>query len=269
MLKSRKKMLLSSIAMLLVALVALGSATFAWYFTNNTVTAETTQFSAASSDGLVIRHVNVGSDGWSDKITDLVGNVAGTDNKAGLTPASITYSNLSSLRGGTGQSDAFDHYQMDGDPTYVAVPTAQTNTNSYFLVDKFWVASSNSQTDNDVQFNVKCSTVADSTKYLNLAVYVGNTLTKVITWDNSNSGTVGKFKDGSTANSVVVDTNTYSGVVKAAATVDCGKISCGPKGGVDSGTCITIIGFADGFNSRCKSSSVDTTVGTVTFEFTT
>ena len=42
--KSRKKMLLSSIAMLLVALVALGSATFAWYITNATVTAEKTQF---------------------------------------------------------------------------------------------------------------------------------------------------------------------------------------------------------------------------------
>ena len=52
MLKSRKKMLLSSIAMLLVALVALGSATFAWYFSNPQVKAEEATIGASTAEGL-------------------------------------------------------------------------------------------------------------------------------------------------------------------------------------------------------------------------
>ena len=67
MTKSRKRMLLSSIAMLLVALVALGSATFAWYVSNATVTASTTQAKASTADGLVIRKTT--SDTWADSIT--------------------------------------------------------------------------------------------------------------------------------------------------------------------------------------------------------
>lgn len=52
--KSRKKILLSSIAMLLVALVALGSATYAWFTVNKTVTAGTMQITAAAPSGLQI-----------------------------------------------------------------------------------------------------------------------------------------------------------------------------------------------------------------------
>ncbi len=48
MTKSRKKILLSSIAMLLVALVALGSATFAWFTVQKTVTADTMKVSATA-----------------------------------------------------------------------------------------------------------------------------------------------------------------------------------------------------------------------------
>ena len=74
MTKSRKKMLLSSIAMLLVALVALGSATFAWYITNNEVTAKTSQFSAASAEGLVIRQLDsteTSERDWTNKLEHL------------------------------------------------------------------------------------------------------------------------------------------------------------------------------------------------------
>ena len=50
----RKKALLSSVAMLLVALVALGSATFAWFTTNPTVTAEGLKLQATAAAGLQI-----------------------------------------------------------------------------------------------------------------------------------------------------------------------------------------------------------------------
>lgn len=50
----RKKALLSSVAMLLVALVALGSATFAWFAQNPTVTASGLTLNATTSAGLQI-----------------------------------------------------------------------------------------------------------------------------------------------------------------------------------------------------------------------
>ncbi len=50
----RKKALLSSVAMLLVALVALGSATFAWFTQNPTVNADGLSLQATASAGLQI-----------------------------------------------------------------------------------------------------------------------------------------------------------------------------------------------------------------------
>ncbi len=50
----RKKALLSSVAMLLVALVALGSATFAWFTTNPTVEANGLSLNATAAAGLQI-----------------------------------------------------------------------------------------------------------------------------------------------------------------------------------------------------------------------
>ncbi len=54
MTKSRKRMLISSIAMLLVALVALGSATYAWFSISKTVKADTMQVKAIAAAGLEI-----------------------------------------------------------------------------------------------------------------------------------------------------------------------------------------------------------------------
>lgn len=51
----RKKALLSSIAMLLVALVALGSATFAWFTSNPNANASGLSLKTTASTGLVIR----------------------------------------------------------------------------------------------------------------------------------------------------------------------------------------------------------------------
>ncbi|MBQ6337398.1 MAG: hypothetical protein IJI50_09220 [Ruminococcus sp.] len=53
--KFRKRALLSSVAMLLVALVALGSATFAWFAANPNASAFGLKLKTTAADGLVIR----------------------------------------------------------------------------------------------------------------------------------------------------------------------------------------------------------------------
>lgn len=52
---SRKKMLLSSVAMLLVAMMALGTATFAWFTSNPNANASGLSLKTTASTGLVIR----------------------------------------------------------------------------------------------------------------------------------------------------------------------------------------------------------------------
>ena len=59
--KSRKRMLLSSIAMLLVALIALGSATFAWFSVSKTVTADGMVVKAIATAGLEISNTSATS----------------------------------------------------------------------------------------------------------------------------------------------------------------------------------------------------------------
>ena len=46
--KSLQKQLIAAIAMVLVAMIALGSSTYAWFASNTTVTASTTSISAKS-----------------------------------------------------------------------------------------------------------------------------------------------------------------------------------------------------------------------------
>ena len=60
--KALKKQMVAAIAMVLVAAVALGSATFAWFVSNNTVKATTTNISAQSNSAyLVIDNAAAGS----------------------------------------------------------------------------------------------------------------------------------------------------------------------------------------------------------------
>lgn len=247
MTKSRKRMLLSSIAMLLVALVALGSATFAWYITNATVTAEKTQFSAASADGLVIRHTT--SDTWSNKVTNLA-------TASSLTPAAMNYATLGNEFGATGQGTSFDDGTLNG-----ALSAAAVENGTVFLVDSFYVASSSGAAKN-ATFTIKSGTKAGT--YLNLAVYVGSTLQGVWTSDPT-EGRTSTIKIGGTAAAPETSENTQT-LGKLAANTNAGTISAATK--ESGGTKITVIGFADGYNPLCKNSTADISTIDVEYSFT-
>jgi hypothetical protein len=63
---SRKKMLISSVAMLLVAMMALGSATFAWFSTKTTAHAEALTASTVQGTNLVISESK--TEGWTQDL---------------------------------------------------------------------------------------------------------------------------------------------------------------------------------------------------------
>lgn len=258
MTKSRKRMLLSSIAMLLVALVALGSATFAWYVSNTTVTASTTTWNATAADGLVIRHGISGE--WKSTLIDLH---TATD----LTPASITYGAMgSTLYGATGDGTSFDDGTLKGALTAATVPQDSTGapatSNEYFLVDTFYVASSTGS-NKTATFKVIGAQV-DGT-YLNVAIYVNGTLDKVLTSDSAASST---SKVGGTASEPATASGTQELTAMAGGTgVAMTNITATPKAEGKSGAKIDIVAFVDGYNPKCKNASANVTPVSLTYSF--
>ena len=83
--KFRKRALLSSVAMLLVALVALGSATFAWFVANPTVSADGLQMTVVAAPGLKIDSYSeyTENSGWG-----FADSATLADTSTGLLPAS-------------------------------------------------------------------------------------------------------------------------------------------------------------------------------------
>lgn len=260
----RSKMLLSSIAMLLVALVALGSASFAWYFTQDTVTAKTTQFSASAADGLVIRHHN--GEAWGTKVEDMA-------TKDSLSPAAIDYAAYASVIGGQGTGKSFTDGDLDtnGLTKIAHNDVIATSNNSYFLVDELWVATQSAATNKTATFTVKGSPKTGT--YLNLAIYINGTLSKVITSDTVTGNKTYKVVAGS-GDAVSLESTASQDVaaITAAGTTVTASMPLGSAAGKgtsdnDIGTHIQIIAFADGTNANCTSEKVSIEKLSVEYSF--
>jgi len=125
----RKSSLISSIALLLVAIVALGGATFAWFSTNNSATAGTLEMTATSASGLYIAETDytvatAPESGWSSKITweDDMESMKAVSGDASAPTAFFTTS-----------TDNADGTWNQTDTIYAA------NANTDFIVKKVWV----------------------------------------------------------------------------------------------------------------------------------
>ena len=90
----RRRALLSSVAMLLVALVALGSATFAWFVSDPTAKADGLAMKTTTSTGLVIDTATEGnSDFTHDEDLNVQTSAGGTSTRGAvisMSPASMT-----------------------------------------------------------------------------------------------------------------------------------------------------------------------------------
>lgn len=253
MTKSRKRMLLSSIAMLLVALVALGSATFAWYVSQATVTASQSKFSATAAEGLVIRHTT--SEDWGTKITDLA-------QATNLDPATCSYSNIASLvRAGGGVGTDFDTGTLTNTLTEETGTLANGKVGS-FLYDSFYVASS-SGSSVTATLSLTASTVSGT--YMNVLVFVGGTLKGVYTSDADATKT-GKVTSAAGVTPVTVSAVDAQNVTPLNNNTVDNAVNCTPKTG--DGVKIEIIAFADGFNEKCTNKDANTTDVPISYTIT-
>jgi hypothetical protein len=147
---TRKKMLLSSIAMLLVALVALGSATYAWFTVQKTVTAEAINVKAIATSGLEICNTD---NGTGDYDTTVSFSEAGT---ISLKP--VTW-NATATKGGfipgsdvTNSDGSFTGSFIAAESASAATPATTglaygKSAKSYFAAYKVWVRSADSDKD--------------------------------------------------------------------------------------------------------------------------
>lgn len=100
---SRKRLLVSSVAMLLVAMLALGTATYAWFTTNPNANASGLQMKATASKGLMIQtesHAKVTSSFWGhDDYLNYVATGGGQSSttSVALNPVSFDLSVASTL----------------------------------------------------------------------------------------------------------------------------------------------------------------------------
>ena len=236
-------MLLSSIAMLLVALVALGSASFAWYVSQASVSASTSKAKAAAADGLVIRHTT--SDDWGTTVTDL----AQADN---LSPATTSYTNISSIvRAGGGLGTSFTDGTLNN--TLSEETTALTNGKvGSFLYDSFYVASSSATCN--ATLTLTASTVANT--YINYLIFVDGVLKGSYTSD-PNASTTGKVTSATGITPVTVSAVTAQSLTKLNNNVVDSAVECTPK--ASGGAKIEILAFADGFNANCTSEKANST----------
>lgn len=160
MTKSRKRMLLSSVAMLLVALVALGSATFAWFTTNKTVTADGFSGKASSAVGLKIlsdsdAESQKGSGTRAAVIADLSKYGQSTDfysTTRTLEPVSIVPG--TSYTAYTTSAETEKNYARDLTKGITAVAEPTNYDNGAYYVEKVYVALSGTSEDTTKTFKV-------------------------------------------------------------------------------------------------------------------
>ena len=210
---TRKKMLLSSIAMLLVALVALGSATYAWFTINKVVEANTIKVQANVADGLVIN--NAQTKAWNrtvsyaDAYTELNPvsiDVTATDGTAALgTP----YYAKDVKSDGPKVSDSAKGFTAAALPTGNKTgQTLQFNANSYVAAYTMDVASSGDAINKAVTAEITATGTAnkDGTTFAKAALVKGG---KVIGFYSDEQYTaITGTGDTPTTHQVVADAST-------------------------------------------------------------
>ena len=171
---TRKKMLLSSIAMLLVALIALGSATYAWFTINKTVKADGINVAAAVAKGLVITKNNGGTDGkaWSRSVTysgaatelqpiSIDYTIDSAAPTTGIYPKDVSkdgdYATTGGTSNGTNTAANFASTSIVADPTSSAQAGDAISANTYTKKYRMGIKSSDGTTSvGNVNATISC-----------------------------------------------------------------------------------------------------------------
>lgn len=229
----RSKMLLSSIAMLLVALVALGSATYAWYVVNKTVTASSLTVQAKTATGLVGAKTSNAAT-WGKDVA-----LTATTAEA-LSPASISVSANPTYIVNAAGTDTDDGTFKAGQTglTDTALNLSSSVAGAY-LADDFYIKSESGTVSN---VKIQVQSTSQTGGYLNCLVFVDGTYAGGSCIDEDVTTTTAKLANGTAGTAPTL----------SALNTDCYTISSvttSPKH-------IQIVCYADGENGNCQNSTV-------------
>lgn len=179
--KSLKKQLMAAIAMVMVAAIALGSSTYAWFVTNNKVDATTTNISAQSNAAFMT--ITNGATGASAVDTTSVSTTLGADTK--LYPATFGEET------GSTKGKFMTGYGTDLDDATLAsvlklVGTSGTpdeaNDTEYALKEQFNVSSKGQNLSDLMVETVETATAAADDQLLKTALRVLVTNSDASAW---------------------------------------------------------------------------------------
>lgn len=148
---AKKRMLISSVAMLLVAMIALGTATFAWFTNTTTAKADKAQVTVAAPSGLVIAAVEAGADRPALTEYKSTIDISGLASKT-MTPVS-----------GNAEANTISFYEasVDNDKNVTKI-TSGTAGENYIAIDIYAMLSASNKDDAgaEVAKNVNLSSIA-------------------------------------------------------------------------------------------------------------
>lgn len=153
--KFRKRALLSSVAMLLVALVALGSATFAWFSTRTNATAYGLTAATTKASNLSIKETS--DDPWA---SDIEFKASTADPTGALNP--ITTSNGTAWKIATAAGQDLGYIAQASDLTDQAVSTSYMAYSTLYL--KYGETATPAVAEKDLTVTISAKTGADATR---------------------------------------------------------------------------------------------------------
>ena len=159
---SRKRLLVSSVAMLLVAILALGTATFAWFTSSTTATAKNINVKTIKSSELVISKLDKS---WGTTINYQTGYDA-TGNKTGA----VTLLPVSSADGSNWFTTTAALKTSAAADTTKAASDVSLDTTNYVFKEQLNVKNKGEATVNDVKITFALDSSSTKTGYYRVAL---------------------------------------------------------------------------------------------------
>lgn len=188
---SRKKVLVSSVAMMMVATVSLGSATFAWFSTKTTATAENVNVKTTQASSLVL---SLDKNTWSSNIDLGIDNGKIGPEKGAMILEPGSTANLSDWFAGT--STGYDQGTIDK----ATIEPGKANTN--YVAKTFYIKSIGQSLDVDWSIKFAQDQNATDKNYMRTAMTITDTATNNVFWwsdDGSNTQAIKNAEGDETA----------------------------------------------------------------------
>ena len=279
--KALRNQLLAAIAMVLVAAIALGSSTFAWFASNNTVRAEGMQVQAQTETGIIISTTpNGAANTWSTLATAV-------SPSAKLLPTStepahtVWYHAISNLYDDALASQAADKYtnlntaglELSNSTANNAVGYVDTHTGEsftgydagdsiYYLLHHFYIKSSSVAISGQDLLLHKIEVSGNSTspnldKSLRILVALGDKQYIYAPFD----GATLTYRVGGANNTAITVKSAANQVAINDKLVEAGTI---PANTTETPLDVSVYAYFEGEDANCKSSNITDTLDNIT-----